>query len=85
MVHIFLLKAQCVFGKQFVTPTLREMRDQNPFFQQHLKKLNLTLADVSVDSFEAWHRLQKAKFHADLKAGGRGDKLVPVFRLLVPP
>jgi hypothetical protein len=81
--HVFLLKAQCVFGERFVTPTLREIRDQNPFFTMQLSELGLTLADVSVDSFEAWHRLQKKKLHADTMAGGKGHVIESIQRLLV--
>ena len=83
--HMFLLKAHCVFGEGFVTPTLREIRDQNPFFTKLLSDLGLTLADVSVDSFEAWHRLQKKKLHADLMSGGKGHKIESIKRLLVRP
>ena len=60
------------------------MRDQNLYFMKQLGELGLTLADLSVDSFEAWHRIQKMKTHQDVSAGGKGHPFEAIMRLLVP-
>jgi hypothetical protein len=81
--HLFLEKATAVFGSRFVTPTMRELRDQNPFYIAMLRDMKLTLADVAVDSFEAHHREQKRRWHQQLMAGGRGNDDGPLRGLLV--
>ena len=81
--HLFLWKGVVVYGLKFITPTLREMRDQNPYFKQSLTLIGLTLAHLSVDSFEAWHRVQKYRLQRDLRAGGKAGRPGVLERLLV--
>ena len=85
MVAIFIEKSVVVFGSKFVTPTIREMRDNNPYFKGALANLGegYTLAEVAVDGFEAHNKQQKAKFNRGLQAGGRGDPVGPISDLLV--
>lgn len=82
-VDLAIKQAVIVFGPKFITPTLREMRDNNPFFKLILKRHNLTLAHVSVDAFEAFHRIMKELWEGGLKGGGRGHPTDPLKNLLV--
>jgi hypothetical protein len=86
-VNIALELAVAVFGSKFVTPTLREMRDNNPHFKLKLSQLGLgyTLADVGMDGFEAHNKRQKLKFSRGIKGGGRGEPTDPIKNLLVAP
>jgi len=87
--HIAITLAVATFGPKFVTPTIREFRDQNPYFKQMLAGLGsgYTLRHVEMECFEARNKHQKRKWHADLKAGGSGAKDTPLKKLLVstPP
>jgi hypothetical protein len=51
--NTFLRMAVAVFGKAFVTPTMRELRDQNPFFKRKLNRLGLeTQLEVFYDGID---------------------------------
>ena len=82
--HRTLEIAVAVFGQAFITPTLREMRDQNPYFKKMLAgEYGLTLADFDMEAAEHENKLEKGIFLRGFRAGGRGNGWEPIRQLMV--
>jgi hypothetical protein len=78
-----LLASAAVFGKDFITPTCREIRDQNAFYKLYLS-IRPELADCSMEAVEHMNRVEKRMSKNDLQAGGRAGVHGPLIRLMVP-
>lgn len=81
--HRTLLVSAAVLGKDIVTPTWREIRNQNPYFKAYLQFFDLTLADCSMEAVEHMNKIEKRMFKKDLQAGGRLSPHEPLRRLMV--
>ena len=82
--HKAMVISAAVFGRAFITPTIRSMRDQNPYFKKFLlDKYGLLLADFDMEAAEAENKVQKNMFLRGLKAGGTAGAHEPMRKLLV--
>jgi hypothetical protein len=81
--HKTLLVSAALFGKDFITPTCREIRDQNAFYKLYIS-IRPELADCSMEAVEHMNKVEKRMTRNDLQAGGRAGVHGPLTRLMVP-